>query len=37
MIKLKRKWQSIPVLLPKKTHGQRSLAGYRAWQSVGHN
>jgi len=25
---LRRKWQSIPVFLPEKSHGQRSLAGY---------
>ena len=24
----KRKWQSTPVFLPEKSHGQRSLAGY---------
>ena len=24
----RRKWQSTPVLLPRKSHGQRSLAGY---------
>ena len=27
----KRKWQSIPVLLPGKSHGQRSLVGYSPW------
>ena len=26
-----RKWQSIPVFLPGKAHGQRSLAGYSKW------
>ena len=26
-----RKWQSIPVFLPGKSHGQRSLAGYSPW------
>ena len=26
-----RKWQPTPALLPGKFHGQRSLAGYRAW------
>ena len=26
-----RKWQSTPVLLPIKFHGQRSLTGYRPW------
>ena len=24
----RRKWQPIPVFLPRKSHGQRSLAGY---------
>ena len=24
----RRKWQSTPILLPRKSHGQRSLAGY---------
>jgi len=27
----KREWQSIPVLLSGKSHGQRSLAGYSTW------
>ena len=27
----KRKWQSTPVLLPGKSHGQRSLVGYSLW------
>ena len=27
----RRKWQSTPVLLPGKFHGQRSLAGYCPW------
>ena len=27
----RRKWQATPVFLPGKTHGQRSLAGYRPW------
>ena len=27
----RRKWQSTPVLLPGKSHGQRSLVGYRPW------
>ena len=27
----RRKWQSIPVFLPGKSHGQRSLAGYSPW------
>ena len=26
-----RKWPSIPVFLPGKFHGQRSLAGYSSW------
>ena len=26
-----RKWQSTPVLLPGKSHGQRSLIGYSPW------
>ena len=26
-----RKWQSTPVLLPGKSHGQRSLVGYSLW------
>ena len=26
-----RKWQSTPVFLPGKSHGQRSLAGYSPW------
>ena len=25
------KWQPTPVLLPGKSHGQRSLAGYSSW------
>ena len=28
----RRKWQPTPVLLPGKTHGQRSLAGYIPWR-----
>jgi len=34
----RRKWQPIPVFLPGKFHGQRSLAGYRPWgqKRVGH-
>ena len=31
MIPWSRKWQPIPVFLPEKFHGQRSLAGYRPW------
>ena len=27
----RRKWQLIPVFLPGKSHGQRSLAGYSPW------
>ena len=27
----RRKWQPAPVILPKKSHGQRSLAGYSSW------
>ena len=27
----RRKWQSIPVLLPGKFHGRRSLVGYNPW------
>ena len=27
----RRKWQSTPVFLPRKFHGQRSLVGYSAW------
>ena len=27
----RRKWQSIPGLLPGKSHGQRSLVGYSLW------
>ena len=27
----RRKWQPIPVFLPEKSHGQRSLAGYSPW------
>ena len=27
----RRKWQSTPVLLPGKSHGQRSLEGYSSW------
>ena len=31
MIPWSRKWQPIPVLLPGKFHGQRSLVGYSPW------
>ena len=27
----RRKWQPTPVFLPRKSHGQRSLVGYRPW------
>jgi len=27
----RRAWQSTPVLLPGKSHGQRSLEGYSPW------
>ena len=27
----RRKWQPTPVVLPGKSHGQRSLAGYSSW------
>ena len=27
----RRKWQPTPVLLPGKSHGQRSLVGYSPW------
>ena len=35
----RRKWQSTPVFLPGKSHGQRSLAGPSPWccKRVGHN
>ena len=29
----RRKWQSTPGSLPRKFHGQRSLAGYNPWSS----
>ena len=29
----RRAWQPIPVFLPGKSHGQRSLAGYSPWGS----
>ena len=28
---LEKKWQPIPVFLPGKSHGQRSLASYSPW------
>ena len=37
-ISWRRKWQPVPVFLPGKFHGQRSLAGYSPWDSrVRHN
>ena len=27
----RRKWQPTPVFLPGKSHGERSLVGYRPW------
>ena len=35
----RRRWQPIPVFLPGKFHGQRSLSGYSPWESqrVGHD
>ena len=27
----RKKWQPIPIFLPKKFHGQRSLGGYSSW------
>ena len=35
----RRKWQPIPVFLPGKSHGQKSLAGYSWWdhKRVGYN
>ena len=32
-------WRLTPVLLPGKSHGQRSLVGYRTWgcKGVGHD
>ena len=34
-----KKWQSIPIFSPGKSHGERSLTGYSPWgpQRVGHN
>ena len=31
VVHLRLKWQSTPVFLPGKSHGKRSLAGYRPW------
>ena len=34
----RRKWQSTPVFLPEKSHGQRSLVGYSPWHpKIGHD
>ena len=35
----RKKWQHIPVFLPGKSHGQRSLVGYSPWghKRIGHN
>ena len=34
----RRKWQPIPVFLPGKSHGQKSLVGYSPWDHrVGHD
>ena len=30
----RRAWQPIPVLLPRKSHGQRSLVGYSPWGHI---
>ena len=32
-ISWRRKWQTIPVFLPEKSHGQRSLVGYSPWDT----
>ena len=29
----RRKWQSTPMFLPRRSHGQRSMAGYSPWGS----
>ena len=36
-ISWRRKWQSTPVFLPRKSHRQRSLVGYSPWERVGHD
>ena len=38
-ISWRRKWQPIPVFLPGKSHGQKSLVGYSPWshKRVGHD
>ena len=28
---LEKEWQPAPVILPRKSHGQRSLVGYSLW------
>ena len=35
----RRKWKPTPVFLPRKSHGQRNLAGYNLWgpKRVGHD
>ena len=33
MIPWRREWLPTPVLLPRESHGQRSLAGYSPWGS----
>ena len=33
----RRKWQPTPAFSPGEVHGQRSLAGYRPWDSLGKN
>jgi len=34
----RRKWQPTPLFLPGKSHGQKSLVGYKSWVTrVGHN
>ena len=33
----RRQWQPTPVLLPGKSHGQRSLVGFMGSKRVGHN
>ena len=35
LIPLRRKWQSTPVFLPEKSHGQRNLVGYSPWDRKG--
>ncbi|CAI9156528.1 unnamed protein product [Rangifer tarandus platyrhynchus] len=37
MIPWRRKWQLTPVILPEKSHGQRSLAGYSPWVTRRHD